>query len=213
VGMIRTLVGPAVPSPLGQGGAIHRSRAVGSVGFLTLGFLVSATAVFGAVYVSGAAFGVGRLPVAARMWLAVALCAAMWVVDAVSLRKGDFCRLSPRRQTPKNLFYERGERAGPLLWGLDTGLAVTTFRVSAATWASLGLVLLNLGPWWIGTAYAAGFCVPLAFSILAPRWRGDAVEPQWISRWLMLHRRWAQILCLFVLAAVAVVLGDAVLRS
>ena len=47
------------------------------------------------------------------------------------------------------------------VWGLDTGLAVTTFRVTAATWAVLVAVLTGMAPWWIGASYALAFVLPL----------------------------------------------------
>ncbi len=122
-----------------------------------------------------------------------------------------------RRQTPKNLIYRYGNQVGALLWGLDTGLAVTTFRVSAATWAVLALTLLNLAPWWLGAVYAAGFCLPLALATLGPRWRPDEPdgtprEPQWISD-ALLRRRWvAQVGCLAALAGVTYALVASAVR-
>lgn len=47
-----------------------------------------------------------------------------------------------------------------LVWGLDTGLAVTTFRVVTATWAVFVLLFLGLGANWTGLAYGLGFAVP-----------------------------------------------------
>jgi hypothetical protein len=46
-------------------------------------------------------------------------------------------------------------------------MAVTTFRVSAATWALLALGLLQVAPWWQGLAFAAGFCVPIIAAVVS----------------------------------------------
>jgi hypothetical protein len=207
VGMLRPLVRPGPAVPLGQGEPVSYAP----VATLTAGFTGSAVLVFGAVTVAGAAFGVDRLPVTTRVWLAVALCAAMCVLDAISLRAKDFCKLTRRRQTPKNLIYRYGHRVGPLLWGLDTGLTVTTIRVSAVTWAALSLAVLNLGPWWLGLAYGLGFCLPVAGAAVLPRRRPDAPdgsprEPQWIVLALTHSRRAMQFAALAVL-----VVGTAVL--
>jgi hypothetical protein len=44
---------------------------------------------------------------------------------------------------------------------LDTGSVVSTYRVSAASWAALALVLAHQGPAWVGFVYAAAFVLPL----------------------------------------------------
>jgi hypothetical protein len=47
------------------------------------------------------------------------------------------------------------------VWGFDTGLAVTTIRVTAATWGALLLALLGLSGWQTGIAYGLAFAVPV----------------------------------------------------
>ena len=78
--------------------------------------------------------------------------------------------LSLRRQTPKEFVYagRLDPRLGTLLWGLDTGTAVSTFRVSAATWVLLAAAIANVAPFWVGGAYAAGFLLPLAVALVVP---------------------------------------------
>jgi hypothetical protein len=88
-----------------------------------------------------------------------------------------------RRQTPLSLFYRFGPVKGALLWGLDTGLMFTTYRVTSLTWATWTLALVHLLPWWGGTVYAAGFLLPSAVAITVVPWRdgiGDRVEPNWL---------------------------------
>lgn len=87
-----------------------------------------------------------------------------------------------RRQTPQRLFYMFGPSKGALLWGLDTGLMVTTYRVTSLTWAALALSFVGLLPWWSGVAYAAGFVIPsTVFILLVPFHTGaDISEPHWV---------------------------------
>lgn len=201
------------PSPLGQGATLTRRRnATGPVAALVTGFTCSALVVFGAATLVGAALGLDRLPLAARLTVAALLGAGMVAVDLTSLRAPHFCRLTLRRQTPKALSSRYGPRLGALLWGVDTGVAVTTIRMSAAAWVVLTLGVLGLAPWWVGLAYAVGFSVPLAVATLLLPWRpvvsGTAVgEPLWVQRALTHARPAIQVACLAVLLAVTGVLG------
>ena len=110
-------------------------------------------------------------------------------VDVVDL--GAFGLHTPmwRRQTPKQLFHRFGPSAGALLWGLDTGLVVTTFRVTSLSWAALALAALGLVPWWSGLLYAIGFTVPAAALVLAvpahPWSPEDLQEPVWLQYRIM----------------------------
>lgn len=202
-----------LPDPLGKGATVVRRRAAaGPLAALTAGFSVAAFVVFSIAVFIGAAFGVGQLPVTGRVMVAALVCAAMGAVDVASLRKRDLCKLTFRRQTPKALEDRYGRHIGPLLWGVDTGTAVTTMRVSAATWAVLTLGLLQLAPWWVGLAYGVGFCVPLSAATLLLPWRpapksGSAGEPLWIQIALTRVRPAAQVGCLLVLLAVSGALG------
>jgi hypothetical protein len=128
---------------------------------LVAGFVISATAVFGAVWALGDLLRGASIPIWA-LPLALALCAA-----------SDF--LFPRirfpmlrRQTPKHLVGRFHPAVGGLLWGLDTGSVVSTFRASAASWAALILVAAGWGPAWSGFVYAAAFCLPLSTVVLSP---------------------------------------------
>jgi hypothetical protein len=48
-----------------------------------------------------------------------------------------------------------------LLWGLDTGLGFTTYRVSSLTWVAMTSILFGQMPWWSGVMYGLGFVIPL----------------------------------------------------
>lgn len=89
-----------------------------------------------------------------------------------------------RRQTPQRLFYMFGANKGALLWGLDTGMMVTTYRVNSLSWAVLALSFLGVLPWWSGAGYAAGFVIPSAISILLirPRTGPGVSEPHWVMQ-------------------------------
>ncbi|MEU8247510.1 hypothetical protein [Nonomuraea sp. NPDC048916] len=179
--MIRPLGGTDMSGgPLGQGERIRHRAVVVPVTSLALGFLASAFVIMSTASVVGRAFGAALLPETFRLWSAVVLCVALCAFDVASLRARGMCRVTWRRQTPKNLLYQYGPRTGPFLWGLDTGLAVTTFRVSAATWGVLGLAVLQVAPWWTGVAYALGFALPLAIATMVPRWDPPR-EPGWVS--------------------------------
>ncbi|MEV6930714.1 hypothetical protein AB0M46_40360 [Dactylosporangium sp. NPDC051485] len=209
VGMLRPLAVGDLSRPPGQGGLALTARFRGAgvpTAALCGGFLFSATLVFGVAAFAGRALGVTLLPQPVRLAAALACFAALLGLDVLALRRKTMCPVTLRRQTPKNLVMRYGETRGALIWGLDTGLGITTFRVSATTWALLALGLFGVAPWWQGAAYGIGFTAPIAAAILLVPRRPDAPdgatrEPHWISRTLTRYRWLAQICAL--LAAVA----------
>lgn len=154
---------------------------------LALGFAISATVLYAVLGVAGAA-AVARLPLDDRAWsIAAAVMAVLFAVDLVRIRSPFALGPSWRRQTPQRYTYRYGERRAALLWGLDTGLVFTTYRVTSLSWAALAVTALGLVPWWAGVAYALGFVVPLLVAVLAipARSGGDpddrsASEPLWL---------------------------------
>lgn len=163
----------------------------------------------------GGVSGAGYAGAAAQPVIAAAVCAVFLGVDAWVLANRRQFSIGLPRQTPKMITYRRGAMLGAFVWGLDTGTAVSTFRVSATTWAALGLAVLGVAPPLTGLAYGAGFAVPLAVAILLPRWRpdddnGTRYEPRWIPRMLQLHVRTIQLAGLVALTgSVAVLLATA----
>jgi hypothetical protein len=131
---------------------------------LAAGFTVSAVGAYSLV----SAVGVGVLgnlsATAVTRLVGAAVLVAFLLVDA-----GVFGFSTPmcRRQTPRQLYARHGPTAAALMWGLDAGLVVTTFRVTSLSWAGLAVTLLGLVPWWSGLAYAAGFIVPMVIVVLA----------------------------------------------
>jgi hypothetical protein len=129
--------------------------------YLMAGFAASATATFGLVWVSGTLIRT-HLHIAWSL-VYVLLFAACAVADLAHPR----IRCSAmRRQTPKRLIGSVPASIGGLVWGLDTGTVISTYRTSAASWAALTLAFAGWAPWWGGIAYAAGFGLPLAVLVL-----------------------------------------------
>jgi hypothetical protein len=125
------------------------------------GFLVSSIFVFAVLGIAGSATTELVTRSFARATL-VAILASALISDIVSLRRQDWCCLTIKRQTPKDIQLRLGPGRAALAWGLDTGLVFTTFRVSAIGWALMACTLTGIAPWWIGAAYAFGFLLPLA---------------------------------------------------
>jgi hypothetical protein len=218
VGMLRPLaVSDISRPPLVQrdDSLVHRFRGAGlPTGALCAGFLVSATTLFALASFVGMAIGTYLLPEKVRLAAALVCVVALIVLDVLALRRRAMCPITLRRQTPKNFAFHYGNTRGALIWGLDTGLAVTTFRISAATWAMIVLGLLNVAPWWQGLAYGLGFCLPIAAAILLVPRRpddqdGTSREPHWISRMLNQHRRVAQLVTLLTAVAGLVAVAQA----
>lgn len=138
-----------------------------SVALLGAAFIVASTLVVAVTHeigglLSGALSGAVLLTSAAAAAVAVLGVA----VDTRSLVTGGLA-LGIKRQTAEGLPH-RNRGPGwvvPLLWGLDTGLILTTFRVSFASYVMLVLAFLGLLPIWGGAVYGAAFAVPLAVAI------------------------------------------------
>jgi hypothetical protein len=136
------------------------------VAIFAVAFISGAAVIFGMASLVGAAFQAAGLSLAWRVGFAAAGLIALAWVDLLALRKKGYCPLGMRRQTPKSLIYRYPAMMVVAVWGFDTGLAVTTFRVAAITWGALVLAGLGLSAWWIGLGYGFGFVLPLLISIL-----------------------------------------------
>ncbi|MDQ3151408.1 MAG: hypothetical protein M3R63_06735 [Actinomycetota bacterium] len=174
-----------------------------------IGFFVSSVSVFAALHrVSGVA-GVETLSAAVRMSLGGSAVLLLVVAEARSIRQNRMFSFGFSRQAVRHVYVTRGAGIGALLWGLDTGLIVTTYRVSIASWAAVVLTALHLVPSWVGVIYAVAFSVPLIALIALPRWRGqesvDRLEPRWIPR--LLERRMTTVRVLTASLAAVVALG------
>ena len=63
------------------------------------------------------------------------------------------------------------------IWGFDTGLAITTIRVAAATWGAILLTLLCLSGWQTGIAYGLAFTIPITILMWTHRAGRCSQEP------------------------------------
>lgn len=130
-------------------------------------FTAGSLVIFGTAYLVGAAaFRVVSLPSEWRVSCAAVILIALAFVDLLTIKKGRYCLLGWRRQTPKTLGRRYAVLTVVAAWGFDTGLAVTTFRVAAITWGALVMAGLGLSSWLIGFGYGLGFLLPLLISIL-----------------------------------------------
>lgn len=154
---------------------------------LSLGFSTSAIAVFGTINLgSVVALGWARQGIAAVVAAILGLCVFAFAdLGVMGLRT-----LTLRRQTPRHLFFRFGPATGATLWGLDTGLAFTTYRVTSIVWAAMLLDALGFLPWWAGLGYALGFSIPVLLLVWAIPWRrglpgGQRGEPGWLTERLI----------------------------
>lgn len=147
----------------------HRTGVALSLCF-SLAFCVSSLVFFGLLASAGSAvtFSVehnARLSFFTACVLVFAICD---VVVASSMRAYAF---GPSRQTSQALLASSvSPSAAAVIWGLDTGFVVTTFRVTMMTWTLCAGALLGLTPWWLGAAYGVGFCA----SLLTSLWRTES---------------------------------------
>jgi hypothetical protein len=157
---------------------------------LALGFGISAFTLYAALSLIGQ-WMIGDAHTRAAVWLiAAGTLTVLLARDALRARTS--CALGPsilgpswRRQTPKRYLDQYGVTTAAFLWGLDTGLVFTTFRVTSLSWAAFAVTILGLVPWWAGAAYALGFGVPLVVMVLAFARRTDPTgetdpEPVWL---------------------------------
>jgi hypothetical protein len=104
------------------------------------------------------------------MRLAVVGAAALTgaVLDVRAVRRRSYSA-GWERQTPKALAHVgTAWWVTPLLWGLDTGLIWTTYRVSFCSCVLLVLVVLGAAPPWTGLVYGLAFAAPLVVAVLRP---------------------------------------------
>lgn len=128
-------------------------------------FIGAATLVFAAASLAGA--GVRALvPAPWRVVAAAALLLLFAIVDVLSLRARSYCVVGMKRQARQALIRKYNMDVVAAVWGFDTGIAVTTFRVSAVTWAAFALSFLGFAPWWSGAAYGVAFTVPMLVLLL-----------------------------------------------
>ena len=154
--------------PLVQGSTPRRSVRLGIAAAFAAAFLGGALTIFAFVNVLGAALGLTQLPFEWRVGLAGAALVPLAAVDLRAISKSTYCAISWRRQTPRSLMRRYRMPVAASLWGFDTGLVVTTFRVAAVSWGAILLASLGLLPWWAGLGYGLAFTLPFLALLMRP---------------------------------------------
>jgi hypothetical protein len=131
-------------------------------------FVGAAVAMFALASAAATLLGITQLPVHWRVVLAGTGLLSMAVVDLRSMLRSTYCPIGWRRQAPRILMRRYHMLAVATLWGFDTGLLVTTFRVAAVSWGALYLAALGLSPRWTGFAYGVGFALPFLMLLARP---------------------------------------------
>lgn len=168
--------------PLVQGSSSLRSR-IALATLFTVAFLTGAVAVFMSAWYLGTLVQISDVPVELRREIAGFGLIVLAMVDLGSAKMRSCCPISLSRQTPKNAIYKYPPLLTAVIWGFDTGLAVTTFRVAASIWGAFLLVLLGMSGSLVGFAYGIGFVLPL----MTVAWTTHTVEWPLINRLLNLR--------------------------
>jgi hypothetical protein len=124
-------------------------------------FLMAALGVFACTFLLGSLAVTQDVARGWRQLIAAAGLTGLAAVDVVAIRRATYCPVGLARQTPKVAMRKFSPVVTAGIWGVDTGLVVTTYRVAAITWGALVLVFLGLSGWQIGVGYGTGFVVPL----------------------------------------------------
>jgi hypothetical protein len=139
----------------------HRRYGRRFVGVLVLGHVFTAGVVVAMVQLIGT-LTFAHISLDVRVWAC-----AVAAVGGVSIDTRAFVRrrfsVCVARQTPKKLMHDpdRPWWLTPLLWGVDTGTMMSTYRVSFSSWILLLSALLAVAPAWSGFLFGASFGIPL----------------------------------------------------
>ena len=197
-----SFVGTVRPLVQGENSATGRGHAAA----LALSFVLSSFTVFAVVAATGGGLGVGAVPYRLRLAACAAAGVALACVDALRVRRGRTCSVGARRQTPRSLMSTRSPLVACVAWGADTGLVVTTVRVTGLSWLGILLVLTHVVPWWAGVAYGLAFAMPLlALLLWRPRSAAPWGTPALTRRLLSLLRgaQWTGVVLMLAPAAAA----------
>lgn len=74
-----------------------------------------------------------------------------------------------RRQTAQSMMFGRHREATVgLVWGMDAGFGLATYRATSGLWAVSCLAMLDLAPSWAVIGYGVGFAAALTLVIWTP---------------------------------------------
>lgn len=142
-----------------------------------VGFIMSSTSSFCLVHMAGAAAGLhppGRL----HETILIGGLVAVLLGEIATVSRGSVCSFGLRRQTPRRLGFLRG---GTFLWGLDTGIPLSTVRLTALPVLGVLLTGLGYGGKLTGLAYASGFLGALVYMCLKSPVANQSREPDAIA--------------------------------
>lgn len=172
-----------------------------------IGFFTSSALLFAMTYALGSLAAV-HFSVEVRLWLFGGVCLFLAAVDVLRMLRGAYGSVGLLRQTPKR--WGESSAQGVVLWGLDTGLVLTTVRASCLPFMGVAGVATGFGGFWWGVFYAAGYLAALIWTCARPRaWRATETP---IARLLSMHtmRDRARLLgVLYATAAAALIFGTA----
>lgn len=193
-----------------QGSKATLRQRVEVTGAMAVAFIVASLSVFWLFAAVGEGIA-AVIPLETRRAFAVIMLSVFAAVDLLCVKRGTYCILGIERQTPKSVLYRFGFRNAAGIWGFDTGLAITTIRVSALTWGALLLCVVAPAVWWSGLVYGCFFIVPLVFEFWGLRRVGQAsisdqpTDPGLVK--LLDQRVRIQYASAFMLSVAAVLLG------
>jgi hypothetical protein len=147
--------------PLVQGALPRMRWRLQLTALFVTAFLAGAVAIFGLCFLLGVTVHMPGLPLGLRRGLAAAGLVSLALMDLWARRHRTYCPLRWHRQTPRGLRFRHSMFVVASMWGFDTGVAITTIRVTGATWGAILLTLLGLAGWQTGIAYGLAFVVPI----------------------------------------------------
>jgi hypothetical protein len=163
--------------PLVQGALPRRRWRLQLTALFVTAFLVGAVAIFCLFFLLGFTVQILGLPLNLRRGVAAASLVGLALMDIWARRNRTYCPLRWHRQTPRGLRFRRSMFVGTSIWGFDMGLAITTIRVTGATWGAILLTLLGLSGWQTGLAYGLAFVIPITILMWTHR-LGRSAEAQ-----------------------------------
>jgi len=147
--------------PLVQGALPRRRWRLQITALFVAAFLAGAALTFFLVFLLGVTVQVQQLPLSLRRGVVAAGLLTLASMDVWARSRRTYCPMRLHRQTPRRLRWQHSMFVVASIWGFDTGLAITTIRVTAATWGAILLTLLGLSGWQTGIAYGLAFTIPI----------------------------------------------------
>jgi len=150
----------------------QRRHGLRFVGVVVLGHVLTAGVVVAMLQLVGT-LTFAHIPFEVRVWTCAVAAGCGVAIDTRAFIRRTFS-LCVARQTPKGLAQDPKRQwwLTPLLWGVDTGTMMSTYRVSFSSWVVLLSALLVVAPAWSGLLFGACFGIPLIVNMFL----GDPVR-------------------------------------